>query len=330
MLTFIYGTRPESIKLFPLVREAKRRKLAFRVICTGQHTSLLSGTGLRPDVNLNIQGTNSPLEYVKTCTDTLLHVKAGGTIIVQGDTASAVAGARLAKAKNLRLVHVEAGLRSHDLTDPWPEEGFRIEIDQLSDIRCCPTRVNVNNLSREGLSGTVTGNTITDSLRLQKVQRQPSEAQTLLVTLHRRESFGEPLKNIISGLSRFATENPDWIVFWPTHPNPEVQKALQTTLPSNVLTRSPLPYQPFLKLLSQMHLVLTDSGGLTEETTTLGLPTVIARNHTERPEALGLATLAGTQTDAIYSALSSHRPEPIRNPVFGNGHASEAILDLLR
>lgn len=329
MLTFIYGTRPESIKQFPLVREAKRRKLAFRVVCTGQHTSLLSGSGLRPDVNLNIPSSNSPLEYAKTCTDALFHGKHSGTIIVQGDTASAVAGARLAKAKNLRLVHVEAGLRSHDLNDPWPEESFRIEIDQLSDIRCCPTPQNLQNLQNEGLSGVVTGNTITDALRLQKVQRQPSEAKTLLVTLHRRESFGQPLLNIIEGLSRFASEHPDWIVFWPTHPNPEVQKALQTPLPSNVLTRSPLPYQPFLKLLSQMHLVLTDSGGLTEETTTLGIPTVIARNHTERPEALGLATLAGTQTDSIYAALSSHRPEPTPNPVFGNGHASEAILDLL-
>lgn len=347
VLTFIYGTRPEALKLWPVVREAAKRKVAFRTICTGQHTDLLIGAKLRADLNLNVEGREDPLEYVTEAGVALQAVlkPERNIVVVQGDTASAYAGALAAHNIGLPVAHVEAGLRSHDLTDPWPEEQFRVEIDRLSRFRFCPTPGNWQNLDAEGIAtecvpphpgdpiSRVTGNTITDALRLMLVKREMPK-NYVLVTLHRRESFGEPLKNILRGLAAFAKSHPDTAVLWPLHPNPHVREALQAVpMPVNVLMRGPLPYSGFLQILASANCVLTDSGGVVEEATTLGVPIVCARNKTERPEAFELSSsrrLVGTDATAVEGGLRLvfwAESEP--SSVFGDGYAAKRILDVL-
>lgn len=347
MLTFILGTRPEALKILPLIREAKKRKKAFRVLATGQHSDLLLGTGVRPDVNLGIESTNNPHAYLGLLYFPLrekLHAAPQGTVIVvQGDTASALAAARAGTDMGIPVAHVEAGLRSHDLADPYPEEGFRVEIDRLATYHFCPTHGNRINLLNERVIGQqgqppalenakVVGNTITDALRLMKVTRETPK-DYVLVTLHRRESFGEPLCNILRGLAKFAESHPDTAILWPLHPNPKVREALEAVpQPVNVLLRGPLPYEGFLTMLASAQAVLTDSGGVLEEATTLGVPTVCARKHTERPEAFSTKqnVLAGTKAESVEQALNAvfHTTgEP--STIFGDGHASEKILDAL-
>jgi len=334
VIRFILGTRPEALKILPVLRVLTARKAAFDVLCTGQHTDLLAGTGLLVARSLNLPSDNDPLAYVQAVRQALdeLHVQHTDWVVVQGDTASARAGAQYATDHLLELAHIEAGLRSGDFSDPWPEEMFRVEIDNVADYKFCPTMRNLRHLEAEDLAdgAHVTGNTIVDQLRAMKVQREPGSH--VLITLHRREAFGEPLKAILEGLSRVAREYPDTPFLWPVHPNPHVRDALEATaLPVNVLTRDPLPYHSFLTLLASAKAVLTDSGGVVEEACTLGVPTVIARDHTERPEALGhSALLAGKTADGVESALVqsfTRSCEP--SEVFGDGHASERIADLL-
>lgn len=351
VLTFILGTRPEAIKIRPLLREAKARKIPFKVILTGQHTDLLHGTGVTPTLNLHIPSENDPLAYVETVTTALVHHLDGtksvsrATVVVQGDTASALAGARAASQLSIPVAHVEAGLRSHDPNDPWPEELFRIEIDALADFHFCPTAGNAKNVSRElweigapcgvaprrGLTPDhiqVTGNTITDALRLAKLSRNPRNH--ILVTLHRRESAGEPMSRILKGLTDFALNHPTTMLILINHPNGLARWPENRSL--NCLDFNPLPYPTFLTYLSSAACVLTDSGGLIEETSTLGIPCVIARNHTERPEALseGSAFLAGTSSASITQALTiALHAQPHPSTVYGDGFVSPRILNLL-
>ena len=338
MLTFIAGTRPEFIKIRPVILECVKRKIAFQVICTGQHTDLLSGTGVRPTLNLHEASHNDPAEYVQRVYKRLKaqDTVRWGAILVQGDTASALAGARFGYESGITVGHIEAGLRSHDLNDPFPEEGFRTQIDRLSTYHFCPTEGNLLNLYLEGFGlGSekrwVTGNTIVDALRLMRVRRDRKDF--LLVTLHRRESFGEPLRMILRGLKAFATKFPDKAILFPVHPNPEVGKALQDVpMPLNVLLRNPAPHRDFLLTLGMAGGVLTDSGGVVEEAVTLGVPLVCVRNVTERPEAFppGSLMMPSQCEERLCEALEvslETNPEP--SDVFGDGFASAKILDQL-
>jgi UDP-N-acetylglucosamine 2-epimerase (non-hydrolysing) len=340
MIQIILGTRPEAIKLRPLALELVKRRIAFEIIGTGQHPDLIEGTGIRLKKCLNMTPSDDPLAYVEGVTTALVQKVARATtraVIVQGDTASALAGARYASHLGLKLVHVEAGLRSGDMADPWPEEGFRVEIDRLSDLLCCPTSGNSSNVIAESILGDkskpqrvrVTGNTVTDALRQSGVVRK--RGSHVLITLHRRESFGEPLLAILRGLKKVAEAYPDTPFCWPIHPNPRVKEAIEATeLPVNVMTRGPLPYQGFMEFLASARCVLSDSGGVTEECVTLGVPLVMARDHTERPEAIevGGAILAGKSENGVVEGLEwgMNAIVPASN-VFGDGHASERIAD---
>lgn len=361
VILVIVGTRPESIKVLPILRELVCRKVAFQVLHTGQHTDLLYGTGLKVCQSLHLPGTNDPETYAKgveTALGALHDLKRPSWVVVQGDTASAVGGARWAVQQGYPLCHVEAGLRSHDLNDPWPEEGFRIEIDRLATLCCCPTEGNQNNLynewERDNIPGDfkLTGNTIVDALKAMNVKREPGNH--VLVTLHRREAFGEPLKAILAGLAAVATQYPDTPFLWPVHPNPHVHEAIASTeLPVNVMTRDPLPYRDFLTVLASAKAVLTDSGGVVEEAVTLGVPTLCCRDHTERPEAFNdhIAWLVGKTAEGVvagferiaqivpphgdYNAFASEeaRQEGRRgfafDTRFGDGRAAERIVDLI-
>ena len=334
VIRFIVGTRPEAIKMLPILRVLTARKVAFEVITTGQHTDLLIGTGLRAHRSLKLPGTNDPMRYAEQVKEAVLHDKAPNPkwVVVQGDTASAWGACWGSVQRGIPVCHVEAGLRSGDLKDPWPEEHFRVCIDQLALLKCCPTVGNLANLADEGLSegAYVTGNTIVDALRQSGVVRKPGNH--VLVTLHRREAFGEPLKAILAGLATVAEQHPDTPFLWPVHPNPMVKEALEATaLPVNVLTRPPLPYHGFLEFLASAKAVLTDSGGVVEEAITLGVPICCARNHAERPEAFSLPwnTLAGHDrvAECLTATLNDTRAEP--SEMFGDGHAAERIADLL-
>ena len=336
MLTIVYGTRPEAIKLRPVILECVKRKVAFQVICTGQHTDLLSGTGVKPTLNLLEPSRNDPTEHVERVIKRLkvCDIMHWGTILVQGDTASALAGARFGAESGIPVGHIEAGLRSHDPNDPFPEELFRTEIDRLSTYHFCPTEGNLGNLIVEGygmasMKRFVTGNTIVDALREMKVKRDRKDF--LLVTLHRRESFGEPLRMILRGLKSYALKYPDKAILFPVHPNPEVRKALEdVSLPVNVLLRNPVKYRDFVTTLGMAGAVLTDSGGVVEEAITLGVPLVCVRNVTERPEAFppGSLMMPSQCEERLCEALeSAFETNPTPSTVFGNGLASAKILD---
>lgn len=338
MLAIVYGTRPEAIKLRPLTLELARRGIPFTTLFTGQHPDLIAGTGLEsPDVSLGVPGRNEPLAYVDDVVTALYqYASVGprlGRIVVQGDTASALAGARFGAYSGIPVAHVEAGLRSFDPKDPWPEEMFRVEIDQLATLRFAPTITSMGNLLAENLQhgSSCTGNTITDHLRLAGIAGQAERHDLVLVTLHRRESFGQPLRDIVAGLSQFARAHPGIRFVWPLHPNPHVRESLGT-LPDNIIVDPPMSAVPFARALSQARAVLTDSGGVIEEACTLGTPCVIARDRTERPEAVsvGNAAVAGRTSRGVVDGLTWALLATIQpSRVFGDGYASERIADLL-
>lgn len=341
MLWIVFGTRPEWIKLDPLVRLLT---IPHRLICTGQHTTLLASLGLPmpPDMlSLNLPGTNQPKAYAssvkKALQDLADSIGEPSLVLVQGDTASAFGAMSYAVSAGdtphrARCAHVEAGLRSWNDHDPEPEEYFRRTIDDRCQYRFAPTTVAQDNLRQSHKFSWVTGNTITDALRLQHLPPNPHR-RGVLVTLHRRESFGQPLKNILTGLIDMARHRPDLPFTWPLHPNPRIQDSLKgLSLPTNVHLVPPMPYPTFLRTLHTSQAVLTDSGGLTEEACTLGIPTVLARNTTERPEAIseGTAHLAGTQPAGIAHALRwALNASPKPSTVYGDGHCAQRILTLL-
>jgi UDP-N-acetylglucosamine 2-epimerase (non-hydrolysing) len=266
-------------------------------------------------------------------------------VIVQGDTTTAAAAALCAFERGIPVAHVEAGLRSFDPANPWPEEMNRVLIDRVASLRFAPTRWAKENLLREGLEegAFVTGNTVVDALRW--ALRQPKEphpllrsippsARVVLCTLHRRESFGAPLRGMLGALKRLAEIRPDVLVVFFIHPNPEVRRAARGLDHPRVRSVPPAPYPSFLSLLRRADLVLTDSGGLQEEAPSLHKPVLVARKVTERPELLaaGGGTPVGTDPGRIireacrllddrrlYAKMSS-----ARNP-FGDGRASERI-----
>lgn len=332
MIRLIVGTRPEAIKTQSVVRELKRRKVAVEVIFTGQHADLMDGTGLKPTTDLRCASDNEPEAYLVKLSEALGTLKGyPETVVVQGDTASALAGARHGVLIGANVAHVEAGLRSGDLTDPWPEEAYRIEIDRLASYHFCPTDGNRQHLVAEGLDGVVTGNTIIDALIAMKVVREPG--QHVLVTLHRRESFGQPMRDILRGLAAAAKNHPNTPFCCPVHPNPTVREAFrQAQLPPNVILGGPLPYSDFLTFLASARCVLTDSGGVVEEASWLGVPTIVARNHTERPEAIGLtAKLVGKKASDVWEGLDWGLQATVEpSSVFGDGHAAEKIVDVLQ
>lgn len=352
----IYGTRPEAVKLsklIPLLPDAV-------VIRTGQHTDLADGL-LQPTVDLHLPSDNDPLRYARTCEVALHGMLSKGidAVLVQGDTASAYAGALAAHDLGLPIAHVEAGLRTGNLDDPWPEEGFRVAIDRLARWCFAPTDWAARNLELEpdhqdDREIHVTGNTGIDALyaHTQPIQAPHQTQPRVMVTLHRRESFGQPLIHIVEGLWKTAQRYPGVEFFWPVHPNPEIQKALptvgwmrgyrggpfegdeQVSVPRNVHLASPLPPQTFSQMLSTSRAVLTDSGGVQEEAAALGIPCVIARDATDRPESVeaGLAIVAGRTSAGVFHSLQtalSYQLRAVPSHCFGDGHAAHRIAQVL-
>lgn len=337
---FIVGTRPEIIKIAPILRELDRSE--YTLLHTGQHRELaieaFKTFGLTPDFKLNLMTKDQSLsEFVSSAIFHLsVVVDAGKSSIsriwVQGDTSSAYVGALIGNFFKIPVVHVEAGLRSLDKNNPWPEETFRIQIDAMSDILFAPTKEAASSIEdSDGLVKT-TGNTIVDALEIVKKELpeyRPCAEPYVLATIHRRESFGPQLIEIFSALKELSKTIK---VIIPAHPNPNVRAALKQVGLDYI---EPLSYANFLHHLKFCEYVITDSGGIQEEAPSFSKKTVVLRKRTERPEAVqaGLSVLVDPLTkENILKTVSEFASRPVKfsdNP-FGDGHAAKKIVDIIR
>lgn len=342
-ITVVYGTRPEAIKLGPVVQELRRRGIQPTILATGQHTTLLQGTPaetvLTPDVSLGLASDNDPVHYAAAAEAALrAHWAASppDLVMVVGDTASAYAGTQAAWGM-IPVVHVEAGVRSGDESDPWPEETFRREIDTIASQnngwKFAPTDHAKCNLLDWWHTET-TGNPGIDALY---AHTQPTDVveDRVLITLHRRESFGAPLDRIVQGLWRAADQHPALEFVWPVHPNPAIRHVLDgfggLPQPGNLAYWLPMGALSFSLALSRARAVITDSGGVQEEASALGIPCIVAREKTDRPESvdIGLAKVVGRSEQGILDGLDwalgfSTRPDP--SHCFGDGKAAPRIV----
>jgi len=350
----IYGTRPEIIKLSPLIvqlRTALKSRLC--VAASGQHADLVQGVpelwNISPDLDLPIHRGASTAQLLASLIQgisELLEDLQPKLVIVQGDTSTALAATLAAFSRSIPVAHVEAGLRSFDNLNPWPEEGFRRSIDGMSSILFAPTPNAESNLRTEQLPGLIrlSGNTIVDALTsIREVIRtdnspvpllpghlQSGETPFVLFTQHRRESFGDNIERVFTAVQTLAKRGKP--VVFPVHPNPEVLSRAQRMLGGepNITLLPPLNYLHFLKLLDTCNFVISDSGGLQEEVPSFGKRILITRTATERPEILesGHGILCGYETDRIVEQalrlVNLHSLVDTTNP-FGDGHASDRI-----
>jgi UDP-N-acetylglucosamine 2-epimerase (non-hydrolysing) len=366
----IFGTRPEAIKLAPVIRElGKRSEFDPRVCVTAQHREMLDQVlqlfEIRPDWDLGIMRPDQSLfevtERALAALEGVLEAERPELVLVQGDTTTAFVGALAGFYRKIRVGHIEAGLRSCDKFAPFPEEMNRRLADELSDLLFAPTEGAKANLLREGFPEErifVTGNTVIDALLWTVERLESPEAQArlarrfaelgldlegkrlILVTAHRRESFGR-LGEICHALRLIAEHNRDVELVYPVHLNPQVRGPVRRALKGleRVHLLEPLDYESFVWLMSRAYLILTDSGGIQEEAPSLGKPVLVMRERTERPEALaaGTAKLVGVAPQRIFQEAQRLLDEPAEyakmaravNP-FGDGHAAERIVSILK
>ena len=359
-LLLVGGTRPEVLKLAPLVRAlVAGGELEVRLGLVGQQRELLERTcddvGLAPDAYeaLERPSTGGPPDpdSLRAAAERLVRRSAPDAVLVQGDTSSAAAGALAARVQSRPLAHVEAGLRTHDLELPFPEEGHRVLIDRLSQRCYAPTGHARQNLRAEGVNEEailVSGNTGIDALLAHGLPRRDPAAlwsarpREILVTAHRRENHGLPMVRLRVALERLLFEHPDLVVHFIVHPNPRarVPDLARLARTGRLVCHAPLPQRFFLELLARVLFVLTDSGGVQEEAPYLGVPVLILRTKTERPEGLaaGTARLVGCDPDAILSAArellrdrTAFLAGARRLRPYGDGRAGERIAtDLAR
>lgn len=354
------GTRPEAIKLAPVIQLFQSSPdFNTQVILTGQHremvTQVMELFAISANQDLAIMQTQ------QTLTDILCRSLQGleklfiqlqpQLVLVQGDTSTAFAAALAAFYQKIPVGHVEAGLRTNDLFNPYPEEANRRLISQITQLHFAPTSLAVENLQKSGIVGEIhqTGNTVIDAL-LNVAKSQPqcdvpgldwSKYRVILATVHRRENWGEPLEGIAQGFLQILDKFPDTAVVLPLHKNPTVREPLTAILGSHprVFLGEPFDYSELVGAIQRCYLVLTDSGGLQEEAPSLGKPVLVLRETTERPEAImaGTAKLVGTNSSKIVAAATELLSDSAKyekmamaiNP-FGDGHASERIMKIVQ
>jgi UDP-N-acetylglucosamine 2-epimerase (non-hydrolysing) len=361
------GTRPEVIKLAPVIHKLRARRDRFEtVVCsTGQHREMLSQAlrafDIVPDRNLDLMTSDQSLSGITASVVTrfseVLATERPDLVLVQGDTTTAFCASLAAFYQRIPVGHVEAGLRTDNKYSPFPEEINRRLITHIADFHFAPTGVAQANLLREGVGPhriLVTGNTVIDALLYvrNRLRENPSLAlhspqlesrngsRLILVTAHRRESFGRPLQQICEAISTLARERADIVIVYPVHLNPNVAKPVHRLLGSlpNVKLLDPLDYVSFVSLMDQASILLTDSGGLQEEGPALGKPVLVMRETSERPEAIaaGCALLVGTEPKRIVETIERllDNPEMYQrmadspNP-YGDGTAAEQIVNFL-
>ena len=358
----VFGTRPEAIKMCPLVKELAGREEVESLCCvTAQHRQMLDSVlevfALKPDWDLDIMTPRQTLSSITskclTGMDEAIDALKPDMILVHGDTSTTFAGALSAFYHQVPVGHVEAGLRTYDKYSPFPEEMNRKLVSSIAELHFCPTVNNRTNLTREGITEGlfVTGNTVIDALRTtvrkdyhfatDALNHLPyEEKKVLLVTCHRRENYGEPMKQILLALRQIAEENREVELVYPVHLSPVVREAVDTYLRGapRVHLIEPLPADEMHNLMARCYLVLTDSGGLQEEAPALGKPVLVLRRETERPEAVAAGTvkLAGVIQDDIVTmaqrliqdqdayARMAHAVNP-----YGDGQACRRITDAI-
>ncbi|RMF61275.1 MAG: UDP-N-acetylglucosamine 2-epimerase (non-hydrolyzing) [Calditrichaeota bacterium] len=364
----VFGTRPEAIKLAPVIWELRRHPEAFhcRLCVTAQHRQMLDQVltlfNIQPDIDLNIMTDNQSLpdltaHVLKEITP-VMEQERPDLVLIQGDTTTTFATALAAYYQHIPVAHVEAGLRTGDKYNPFPEELNRRLCSVICEYHFCPTEGNRRQLLAEGVSQEnifVTGNTVVDCLEimLEKLRSLPEEhftsrfpdihfdRQILLVTGHRRESFGHDFENICMAIREIALRYPQVEIVYPAHLNPNVQSYVYSLLADveNIHLLEPLDYATFIWMMKKSFLILTDSGGILEEAPTLKKPVIIMRKITERPEAVesGFAILAGTTVFGIVEATEKlmhdvrmgKRLKKSKNP-FGDGKAAQRIVQIFR
>jgi len=358
----VFGTRPEAIKMAPLVKELAAREGIESLCCvTAQHRQMLDSVlevfDLKPDWDLDIM---TPRQTLSTITskcllgmDEAIDKLKPDMILVHGDTSTTFAGALSAFYHQVKVGHVEAGLRTYDKYSPFPEEMNRVLVSRLADLNFCPTVNNRDNLAKEGIRDTlfITGNTVIDALKTtirpdyqfatDELNHLPyEEKKVILVTCHRRENYGDPMRQIMLALRQIAEENEDVELVYPVHLSPVVREAVDKYLRGapRVHLIDPLPADEMHNLMARCYLVLTDSGGLQEEAPALGKPVLVMRRETERPEAVAAGTvkLAGVVQDDIVTMAArliqdktaydqmAHAVNP-----YGDGRACARIADAI-
>ena len=353
----VFGTRPEAIKMAPVVLElGKYSQVESIVAVTAQHREMLDQVlnlfDIRPDFDLNIMSEGQTLFDITSRAllglDKVLTAAKPDVILVHGDTTTTFAGALAAFYHQIEVGHVEAGLRTRNKFSPYPEEMNRRLTGALADLNFAPTTTAKENLLREGVDESkifVTGNTVIDAL-YQTVRADfqfpdlDLSKRIILVTTHRRENLGEPLRQVYKALRSLVEEFPDVEIIFPVHKNPKVRSIVNEELGGLERVRliDPLDYEPFANLMNRATLIMTDSGGLQEEAPALGKPVLVLRDTTERPEALeaGTVKLIGTNQAKVYGAAkllltdaAAYREMAEAQSPYGDGHAAERIVKSL-
>lgn len=358
-IAIVLGTRPEAVKMAPVIKafQADPQGFDVQVVSTGQHremlAQILSSFGIVPDLDLAVMQAGMSLAEMTAAMlqamDRHILARRPDLLLVQGDTTTVLAAAMAAFYRQAPVGHVEAGLRSHDLQNPFPEEANRRLVSILATVHFAPTGQAARELKTEGLPPdriVVTGNTVVDALRhiaagldpaKDQLQALAQDRRTVLVTAHRRESWGRGLENICEAVLQIAESHPDVAVVFPVHANPAVKESVERILGRHprISLLPPVPYLDFVRLMHRAALILTDSGGVQEEAPSFGVPVLILRDVTERSEAVacGHARLVGTDPVAVARAASEILARPAAsgkslagsNP-FGDGRAAERIV----
>ena len=359
-IAVFFGTRPEAIKLAPVILQLRRRGSDPLVVTTGQHRELVDQTlrlfGVTPDLDLRLMVHGQTLDHILSASisrvgEVLDHHRPS-VVIVQGDTTSTAGTALSAFHHRIPVAHIEAGLRSHDMGRPFPEELNRRVASLIARWHFAPTERGAENLRGEGVSGSiyVTGNTVVDALRyiLEQPSSLPAEIRDMidghpyiLATAHRRESWGGGIRTIAEGLRDVLRALPNYRLVFSLHPNPVVRRPVMTVFQGeeNALIVDALPYTSFIRLLKGAALVVTDSGGIQEEAPTLGTPVIVTRQVTERPEGVdaGAVRVVGTERaaiaeealDILRDPVSRERMQSVGLQLYGDGRAAARITDVL-
>lgn len=360
LIAVLYGTRPEAIKLFPVLKALEGVDWARTIrIASGQHSDMLdeilNPLGITPDVQIDLHRKSHELSdlFARALVEiaSVLQRTRPAALLIQGDTTTAVAGAVAAFHEGIPVAHVEAGLRTGDLSQPFPEEANRRIISTVAAVHFAPTETARANLLKEGVANDrvhVTGNTVVDALHLMQAskafasaidaRRDATASRTILVTLHRRENWGEPLRESCLGLADVIDRFEDVELLFPMHKNPRIREIVLPVLGHRPRARlvEPVGYLQFLRYLSTCDLVVTDSGGIQEEAPSFGCRAIVLREVTERPEAVdaGYARLCVPRRADVYRTVSEwltstpdlrSRPNP-----FGDGRAAQRIVRALK
>lgn len=349
----IFGTRPEAIKVAPIIKELEKREETKPIVCvTAQHREMLDQVleymEIKPDYDLNIMKQGQTLSEITTRAliglEEVIREAKPDIVLVHGDTTTTFAGALAAFYNMVPIGHIEAGLRTYNKYSPYPEEMNRQMVSNLTDFHFAPTEEAKENLVKEGKEQNkiyVTGNTAIDALKLTvKEESKTSDDKIILLTAHRRENIGSKMENIFKAVKRIAEEYKDIKIIYPIHKNPKVREIAKEILENqkNIEIIEPLEVIDFHNMINKSYLILTDSGGIQEEAPALGKPVLVLRDTTERPEGIkaGTAKLVGTDEHKIYEETKKliedkeeyNKMAQAINP-YGDGLASQRIVDII-